>query len=135
MSAGFYSVCIFQLLGAITRHEVIAQGLGAVMLMMSVMGSGFPIARSECAHRRRFVFRVRLYRVGTVLTLHPGGYAYTATYGAVGFHVTHILFVPLPHQLTRLPFPAPRSLHPRLVDLVVLEVILPSNLGALLAPS
>ncbi|KAG2483980.1 hypothetical protein HYH03_017223, partial [Edaphochlamys debaryana] len=47
VAAGFYSVALFQLLGAVARHEVIAQGLGAVLLMMSVMGSGFPIARTS----------------------------------------------------------------------------------------
>ncbi|GIL67171.1 hypothetical protein Vafri_20606 [Volvox africanus] len=47
LAGGFYSVAIFQLLGSVTRHEVIAQGLGAVMLMLSVLASGFPIARSS----------------------------------------------------------------------------------------
>ncbi|KAG2433733.1 hypothetical protein HXX76_008097 [Chlamydomonas incerta] len=47
VAGGFYSVTIFELLGAITRNEVIAQGLGAVMLMLSVLASGFPIARTS----------------------------------------------------------------------------------------
>ncbi|GLC46814.1 hypothetical protein PLESTM_001929100 [Pleodorina starrii] len=47
VAGGLYSVAIFQLLGAATRSEVIAQGIGAVMLMLSVLASGFPIARSS----------------------------------------------------------------------------------------
>lgn len=44
---GVQSVTTFQLLGALTRNDVATQGLGGVLLMINVLLSGFPIARSE----------------------------------------------------------------------------------------
>eukprot|EP00198_Chlamydomonas_reinhardtii_P007939 XP_001697276.1 predicted protein [Chlamydomonas reinhardtii] len=43
--SGLSSVATFQLLGAVTRR----QGLGAVLLMVNVLCSGFPIARTSIA--------------------------------------------------------------------------------------
>ncbi|PNW70640.1 hypothetical protein CHLRE_17g728400v5 [Chlamydomonas reinhardtii] len=47
--SGLSSVATFQLLGAVTRRQVVTQGLGAVLLMVNVLCSGFPIARTSIA--------------------------------------------------------------------------------------
>jgi len=46
-SCAMFSTSLFQLLGALTRNDVLAQGLGAVALLMSIVTSGFPIARTS----------------------------------------------------------------------------------------
>ncbi|KAG2484025.1 hypothetical protein HYH03_017115 [Edaphochlamys debaryana] len=43
-SAGFNSIITFQMLGALCRHPVITQGLGAVYLMVTMIVGGLPIA-------------------------------------------------------------------------------------------
>ncbi|KAG2454472.1 hypothetical protein HYH02_001490 [Chlamydomonas schloesseri] len=45
--SGLSSVASFQLLGALSRRQVATQGLGAVLLMVNVLCSGFPIARTS----------------------------------------------------------------------------------------
>ncbi|KXZ49969.1 hypothetical protein GPECTOR_18g126 [Gonium pectorale] len=45
--AGINSVTSFQMIGAISRNDVITQGLGACVLMVNVLVSGFPIARTS----------------------------------------------------------------------------------------
>ncbi|KAG2492873.1 hypothetical protein HYH03_008788 [Edaphochlamys debaryana] len=44
---GAFSTSLFQALGALMRNGVLAQGLGAVALMLSIATSGFPIARTS----------------------------------------------------------------------------------------
>ncbi len=46
-------VNLFVLMGALTRSDVLAQGLGAVVCLMFIATSGFPIARCECLGRAR----------------------------------------------------------------------------------
>ncbi len=46
MSTALFSTALFQLLGAVTRNEVMAQGMGAVALLICIATSGYPIARS-----------------------------------------------------------------------------------------
>ncbi|KAG2454171.1 hypothetical protein HYH02_001206 [Chlamydomonas schloesseri] len=47
IAMGIQSVTTFQLLGALTRNDVATQGLGGVLLMINVLLSGFPIARTS----------------------------------------------------------------------------------------
>eukprot|EP00198_Chlamydomonas_reinhardtii_P008553 XP_001697890.1 ABC transporter [Chlamydomonas reinhardtii] len=44
---GAFSTALFQCLGAVFRNGVLAQGMGAVALMLSIATSGFPIARTS----------------------------------------------------------------------------------------
>ncbi|KAG2441719.1 hypothetical protein HXX76_003334 [Chlamydomonas incerta] len=44
---GAFSTSLFQCLGAVFRNGVLAQGMGAVALMLSIATSGFPIARTS----------------------------------------------------------------------------------------
>ncbi|KXZ55191.1 hypothetical protein GPECTOR_3g336 [Gonium pectorale] len=45
--SGFNSATLFHFIGAVTRSEVTTQGLGAVLLMVNTLVSGFPIARTS----------------------------------------------------------------------------------------
>ncbi|GLC47082.1 hypothetical protein PLESTM_002024000 [Pleodorina starrii] len=47
VACGAFSTALFQCLGALMRNGVLAQGLGAVALMLSIATSGFPIARTS----------------------------------------------------------------------------------------
>ncbi|KXZ48202.1 hypothetical protein GPECTOR_29g109 [Gonium pectorale] len=47
VACGAFSTALFQCLGAVMRNGVLAQGLGAVALMLSIATSGFPIARTS----------------------------------------------------------------------------------------
>ncbi|GFR39610.1 hypothetical protein Agub_g72, partial [Astrephomene gubernaculifera] len=47
VAIGFNNVTLFVMLGAFTRSDIVTQGLGAVSLMVNVLVSGFPIARTS----------------------------------------------------------------------------------------